>query len=199
MFETLLLMAVMGTLPPISSSPQEPSKVQKPPAPHLIPGAKEGELPVDSKDLQPVLLGATSREAILAHRETFRGSLSQTELQAGWLARWKAVDVPCSLVVAFGSWCDDSQQGLKDFLALSKEKNPFIAIHLIGVYRDKKTAPKDWPRGIEPQVIEKVPTFWLFELQPDGSQKLSGSIVETPPKPNQPMAEAVLDLLEKAR
>lgn len=107
--------------------------------------------------------------------------------------------MPCTLVVAFGSWCSDSQAELPDLLALTKESNPFVTLRYIGVYRDKRADADAWPKGITPQVIEKVPTIWLFELQPGGTQKLLGSIVETPPKPGQRMAEALLELLEKAK
>ncbi len=159
----------------------------------------EGALPRDSRDHQPLLLGATTRDAILSHRDIFRDNMSHRAIKAEWLARWKAVDVPCTLVVAFGSWCSDSQRELPDFLALTKDPNPFVTIQYIGINRDKKAEAVAWPKGIEPQSIDKVPTFWLFELQPGGGQKLLGSIVETPPKPDQGMAEAVLDLLAKAR
>ncbi|MBL0313269.1 MAG: hypothetical protein IPP78_11265 [Holophagaceae bacterium] len=173
-------------------------KKAEPAKPHLIPAKKEGGLPCDSKDQQGVLLGATTRDAILAHREIFRDNTKHRDIKAEWAARWKAVDVPCSLVVAFGSWCSDSQLELPDLLALTKEPNPFVSIHYIGVYRDKKVDASAWPKGIAPQAIEKVPTLWLFELEPGGTQKLLGSIVETPPQ-GQRMAEAVLDLLSKAR
>lgn len=167
--------------------------------PRLLPGQKAGDLPRDSKDQQVVLLGATTREVILSHRDIFRDNTRHRDIKAAWTARWKAIDVPCTLVVAFGSWCSDSQAELPDLLALTKEPNPFVAIHYIGVYRDKKIDASAWPQGIPPQTIEKVPTIWLFELQPGGTQKLLGSIVETPPKPGQRMAEAILELLEKAK
>ncbi len=166
-------------------------------APHLVPADKPGSLPRDSKDQQGVLLRVTTREAILSHRDIFRDNTKHRDIKPEWAARWKAIDAPCTLVVAFGSWCSDSQAELPDLLALTKEPNPFVTLHYIGVYRDKMVDAADWPKGIAPQAIEKVPTIWLFELQPGGEQKLLGSIVETPPK-GQRMAEAVLELLEKA-
>lgn len=167
-------------------------------APQLIPADRAGALPRDSKDQQGVLLGSTTREAILAHRDIFRDNTKHRDIKPEWAARWKALDAPCTLVVAFGSWCSDSQAELPDLLALTKEPNPFVTLHYIGVYRDKKTDAAAWPKNIAPQAIEKVPTIWLFVLQPGGEQKLLGSIVETPPR-GQRMAEAVLELLEKAR
>lgn len=193
-----LLMVVLRTCAYLPQVPQAPGEKPVPPSPRLISAETRQALPMDSKDHQPLLLGATSREAILAHRAVFRDNMDHLDVPAPWRARWKALDAPCTLVVAFGSWCSDSQAQLPDFLALSKETNPFIAVNFIGVNRDKKAASKDWPKGIEPQAIEKVPTFWLFALQPDGSWKLIGSIMEEPPKPHQRMAEAVLELLEKA-
>lgn len=165
--------------------------------PHLIPSEKKGGLPCDSKDHKEVLLGVATREAILSHRDIFRDNTRHRDIKAEWSARWKAMDAPCTLVVVFGSWCSDSQAELPDLLALTKDPNPFVTIHFIGVYRDKTTEASAWPTGITPQIVDKVPTIWLFGLQPGGGQKLLGSIVETPPK-GQRMAEAVLDLLAKA-
>ncbi len=181
------------------STPVAQTKHEEPPKPHLIPPTKEGALPCDSKDQQPVLVGATTREAILTHRAIFRENMKHRTMKAEWLARWKAIDTPCTLVVAFGSWCSDSQAQLPNFLALTQEANPFVTIHYHGVYRDKKAEGSAWPKGVEPQPIVKVPTFWLFTLQPGGGQKLVGSIVETPPKKDQDMAEAVVELLEQAK
>lgn len=171
---------------------------EAPEKPHLIPAETSGGLPRDSKDQKAVLLGVTTREAMLSHRDIFSDNTKHRDIKAEWSARWKAMDVPCTLVVAFGSWCSDSQAELPDLLALTKESNPFVTLHYIGVYRDKKVDVAAWPKGITPQVIEKVPTIWLFELQPGGAQKLLGQIVETPPN-GQRMAEAVLELLSKAK
>jgi hypothetical protein len=193
----LLTMPIQESLKAGSTSKAGQEK-EAPAKPHLIPAEKAGALPCDSKDHQPVLLGATTREAILSHREVYGDNLKRSEISPEWAARWKAVAVPCTLVVAFGSWCSDSQTELPDLMALTKEPNPFVAIHYIGVYRDKKVDAGAWPKGVAPQAVEKVPTIWLFELQPGGAQKLLGSIVETPPN-GQRMAEAVLDLLALAR
>lgn len=203
MLPVFLLIASMLTMPiqelrMNESTNQAGSKKEEALKPHLIPAEKEGGLPCDSKDHQVVLLGVTTREAILSHREIFRDNTKHRDIKAEWTTRWKAIDVPCTLVVVFGSWCSDSQTELPDLLALAKEPNPFVTIQYIGVYRDKKVDASAWPKGLAPQVIEKVPTIWLFELQPDGAQKFLGSIVETPPN-GQRMAEAVLDLLSRAR
>lgn len=171
----------------------------KPPAPRLLPAAQEGDLPCDSKDQQPVILGATLREAILAHRPIFRANTEKVVLPPELLKRWRDLSTPCTLVVAFGSWCGDSQRELPSFLALTAEENPFVKVRFLGVYRDKKVAPGVWPQGLEPQAVAKVPTFWLYVLQPGGGSKLAGSIVENPPKKGQNMAEAVVELLEAAR
>ena len=199
MFPLFLLSAYMLAAPiqegRIQESTGQAGQIKADPLkPYLIPAAKEGGLPRDSKDGQVVLLGAATREGILSHRDIYRDLIKQREINAEWTARWKAIEVPCTLVVVFGSWCSDSQTELPDLLALTKDPNPFVTIHYIGVYRDKKADPPVWPKGITPQVIEKVPTVWLFALQPGGAQKLIGSIVEVPPN-GQRMAQAVLDLL----
>jgi thiol-disulfide isomerase/thioredoxin len=203
MLSVFLLTASLLAVPLQEAQVKEPinqavEKKEEPAKPQLIPAGKAGELPCDSKDHQAVLLGATTREAILSHRDIYRDHTKHRDIKAEWAARWKAITAPCTLVVVFGSWCSDSQMELPDLLALAKEPNPFVTIHYIGVYRDKKADASAWPKGIAPQVIEKVPTIWVFSLQPGGTQKLLGSIVETPPN-GQRTAEAVLDLLALAR
>lgn len=200
----VFLLAALTLTVPIQEGRKNESAIQagqktaEPLKPHLLPAEKAGGLPIDSKDQQVVLLGPATRDAFLMHRDIYRDNTKHRRIKEEWTARWKAVEVPCTLVVVFGSWCSDSQAELPDLLALTKEPNPFVTIQYIGVYRDKNIDASAWPKGIAPQLVEKVPTIWLFELQPDGTQKLLGSILETPPK-GQRMAEAVLDLLAKAR
>lgn len=170
---------------------------QPAPPPAMIPPAKAGELPCDARDHQPLLLGATTRQAILDHRASFRDGAAKAQLPEALRARWKAVKAPLTLVAVFGSWCGDSQRELPELLALEAEPNPFIEVHYLGVYRDKKLDPSAWPSGCAPQAVDRVPTFYLFALQPGGGQKLVGTIVETPPKPGQRMAEALVELAEK--
>jgi len=167
--------------------------------PPMIQAAKPGELARDGKDRQPILLGTCAPEDILRHREIFRANLARTDLKTEWKTRWKALDSPCVLVVVFGSWCGDSHRELPDLLALMKDPNPFVEVRLVGVYRDKKVDAAAWPKGVAVPVVEKVPTFWLYAQQPGGGYRLAGSIVENPPVKGQRMAEALLDLLEKAR
>jgi hypothetical protein len=182
----LLSLALSGTFAPDGPPP-------------LSPDLKPGQLPRDAGDQQPLLLGACTREDILRHREVFRSGTAAAALKPEWTARWKALDRPCVLVVAFGSWCGDTQRQLPDLLALLQDPNPFVEVRFVGVARDKKLTASPWPKGVAPQAAERVPTFWLCTLQPGGAFKLAGSVVETPPKPGQRMAEAMLDLLEKAR
>ena len=68
----------------------------------------------------------------------------------------------------------------------------------IGVNRDKKLDPAAWPKGMEPQALYRVPTFYLFATQPGGGQKLMGTVVENPPRAGQSMAEALVELVESA-
>ena len=166
--------------------------------PPLLPPPTAGGLPLDGKDHLPVLLGPASAEAILQHREVFRSNLARTALKPEWKARWKGLDAPCVLVAAFGSWCGDSHEQLPDLLALMKEPNPFVEVRLVGVYRDKKLDPAAWGKGLPAQALERVSTFWVFAQKPGGGYQLVGSVVETP-RPGQRMAEALLELLEKAR
>jgi hypothetical protein len=177
-----------------------PNPAPKPPTapPTLLP-AGPGELPRDSRDGQAVLLGRTDREAILAHRNSYQSDTAKVSLPEAWKARWRAIQTPCTLVVAFGSWCGDTQRELPDLLALMEAPNPFITVHFIGVYRDKRAAPEAWPKGIPPRPILKVPTFWLHALQPGGAWVEVGAIVENPPVKGQRMAQALVELLEKAK
>jgi thiol-disulfide isomerase/thioredoxin len=165
--------------------------------PPMIPPAAAGELPCDARDKQPLLLGATTRKAILEHRAVFRDATAGVQLPEALRARWKAVHQPLTLVAVFGSWCGDSQRELPDLLAMESDPNPFIEVHYLGVYRDKKLDASAWPKGCAPQAVVRVPTFYLFATQPGGGQKLVGTVVETPPKPNQRMAEALVELAEK--
>lgn len=156
------------------------------------------QAPLDPKDQKPLLLGPTTREAILNHRAVFQEHLGRTRVSSVLADRWKAVRRPLTLVAVFGSWCSDSQEQLPGLLALDPLGNPFIEIHYLGVARDKVLAPAAWPQGCAPQAVQKVPTFYLFASQPGGAQALVGTVVETPPKPGQSMAEALVELVESA-
>jgi len=171
---------------------QSPAGLPAQAAEMLPPG-----LPIDGQD-RPVLLGATTVQAILAHRAIFRENLAKVKLTSELKARWKAVRRPLTLVAVFGSWCGDSHRQLPGLLALEAEPNPFIAVSYVGVNHDKAVPEGVWPKGCAPQAAVRVPTFFLFALQPGGSQKWVGSVVETPPREGQSMAEALVELVEAA-
>lgn len=154
--------------------------------------------PVDGKEKHPVLLGEVKPQAILASRAVFRENLSKQRLSAALKARWKAIRHPLTLVAVFGSWCGDSHRQLPGLLALDANPNPFIEVHYLGVARDRALAGSVWPRGCPPPPLTRVPTFYLFAIQPGGGQKLVGSVVETPPRAGQSMAEALVELVEAA-
>lgn len=162
------------------------------------PGTLPGGPLVDTRDHQPLLTGATSAKAILAHRAVFRENLAKVKLAPAVKARWKAVRHPFTLVAVFGSWCGDSHYQLPELLALEADPNPFIEAHYLGVLRDKVADPAAWPKGCPAQKVVRVPTFYLFATLPGGEQKLMGSVVENPPKAGQTMAEALVDLVEAA-
>lgn len=153
---------------------------------------------VDARDHQPLLLGATTSTAILAHRAVFRDNLAKVKLTPELKARWKAARHPFTLVAVFGSWCGDSHYQLPELLALEADPNPFIEVHYLGVHRDKVADAAAWPKGCPPQKVVRVPTFYLFATLPGGGQKLVGSVVENPPKAGQTMAEALVELVEAA-
>jgi thiol-disulfide isomerase/thioredoxin len=153
---------------------------------------------MDSTDSKAVLLGETTAQAILAHRLVFRDNLAKVKLTPELRARWKAVRRPLTLVAVFGSWCGDSHRQLPGLLALEAEPNPFLAVSYVGVNRDKAVPGGAWPNGCAPQIAVRVPTFFLFALQPGGAQRLVGSVVETPPREGQTMAEALVELVEGA-
>ncbi len=170
----------------------------------LIPPATvrqtpEPALPCDAKDHLPLLLGPCSRAQILAHREVFRDRTAHADLPESLQTRWMAIKRPFTLVLAFGSWCSDSQHEVPSFLALEGQPNPFVEVHFIGVPRTKEIEASAWPTGIAPLKAEKVPTAWVFALGPGGSQTLVGSVVEHPTKADETFAEAILDVMEKAR
>ena len=147
---------------------------------------------------RPVLLGKTTATEILAHRAIFRENLSKQAVGAPLRARWRAVRRPLTLVAVFGSWCGDSHYQLPGLLVLEETPNPFIEVHYLGVAKDKALKPSLWPEGCPPQPLEKVPTFYLFATQPGGGQALVGTVVENPPRKGQTMAEALVELAERA-
>lgn len=181
---TLLAFGTLGLLA------QPPGVVLAQPPGRLLAGPL-----VDARDHQPLLLGETTGKFILAHRAIFRDNLAKVQLSDGLKARWQSVRQPLTLVAVFGSWCGDSHRQLPGLLALEAEGNPFIEVHYLGVNRDKALAPDVWPKGFPPQPLDRVPTFFLFALQPGGGQKLVGSVVETPPREGQTMAEALVELV----
>lgn len=154
---------------------------------------------VDPKDGLPVLVGAATREAILAHREVYRSRAAAAQVPESLKARWRGIRTPSVLVVAFGSWCGDTQRELPDLLALLADPNPFVRVAFIGVARDKVAPPEAWPPDLAPERVLKVPTLWLYTLQPGGRLQKAGSIVENPPRAGQSMAEALVELLEGTR
>lgn len=160
-------------------------------------GNTQGSWPLDARDGKPVLLGETTAGVILAHRAVFREQFAKVTLPVPLKARWKAIRHPFTLVAVFGSWCGDSHYQLPDLLALEAAPNPFVEIHYLGVDHDKRLSPGLWPRGCEPQMVQRVPTFYLFATQPGGGQRLVGSVVENPPRAGQSMAEALVELLER--
>lgn len=183
MTRALLLLATLGLA-------AEPPAVQAP-----LPPAG---LPSDPKDHLPLLQGPVSAQEILAHRTVFRDTLAAAPVPAGLRDRWKAVRRPFTLVAVFGSWCGDSHYHLPDLLGLDADPNPFIEVRYLGVHRDKRLEPAQWPQGCPPQAVVRVPTFFLFATEPGGGQRLVGSVVENPPRAGQRMAEALVDLVEGA-
>ena len=170
-----------------------------PPSLHQTPVQASHELPCDAKDHQPLLIGDCSRAEILAHREVFKDRTDHAELSESLRIRWMAIKRPFTVVIAFGSWCGDSQHELPSFLALDGQPNPFVVVQFIGVARSKEIAAGAWPAGIAPQKAEKVPTAWVFTLGPGGTQTLAGSVVEHPAKPGESFAEAIVDVMEHAQ
>jgi hypothetical protein len=154
--------------------------------------AREGK-----KEWSKDIVGLTNVETILVRPEFSKG-YENSRLEPDLGRRWGAIDSPCTVVVVFGSWCGDSHRWLPEAIRLAEESNPFVSVHWIGIGRNKKTKKADWPEGSVRQRTRRVPTFWLFAPTPGGGARLAGSIVENPPKAHQGMAEALVELLEKA-
>jgi len=155
------------------------------------------QLRSDNKNNLPVLIGPVTAEMIIEHRSEFSDIYEKVQIDPELIKRWKAIETPCAIVAVFGSWCGDSHHWLPDVIKLAETSNPFISINWIGTNRSKATKKSAWPQQSIPQKVKKVPTFWLFASIPGGKIKLVGSIVENPPKPNQTMAEALIELLER--
>ena len=186
----LSVLTAILSLPTGSIGPQEP-----PPVYDLVDQHDDCP-PLDSKDGQPVLIGPATSGEILSHRPEFSNTYEKVFIRPDWKVRWEKIDIPCTIVVVFGSWCADSYHWIPDLIKLSEARNPFVRVHWLGTCRDKATNPCDWPPQTIPQKTERVPTFWLFSPAPGGNTRLAGSIVENPPRVGQTMAEALLELLE---
>jgi thiol-disulfide isomerase/thioredoxin len=144
----------------------------------------------------PLLLGETTAQAILANRSKFRDNLAKVALPEDLRARWQALRRPLVLVAVFGSWCGDSHRQLPALLALAAESNASIQVHYLGVARDMALKTSDWPKGCPPQKVVRVPTFYLFDVQPGRQPRLLATVVEKPPRAGQTMASALVELLE---
>ncbi|MDR2560928.1 MAG: thioredoxin family protein [Holophagales bacterium] len=150
-------------------------------------------------DDPPVLIGPTTAKAILEHRSGFQKVYDETQIPPELSERWQRINKPCSLVVAFGSWCGDSRRWVPEIIKLAEADNPYISIYWVGTGKNKKAEKGWWPPKAKRQKIKKVPTVWLFAAAPKGKVKKIGKIVENPPKAGQTMAEAVVELLESVR
>ncbi|MCL1892894.1 MAG: thioredoxin family protein [Holophagaceae bacterium] len=191
MLQMLFLFGLFGS-PQEAPVPQESIK-------YGLIQSEKGSLPLDSKDNLPVIIGQTTSNIILEHRREFRNAYEKVQISPELCSRWKKIAIPCTIVVVFGSWCGDSHNWVPDLIKLSEMPNPFISVHWVGTYRDKTTKQNHWPEQTEMQIVEKVPTFWLFTPAGGSGTKLVGKIVENPPKIDQTMAEALLELLESLR
>jgi hypothetical protein len=145
------------------------------------------------------LIGPTTAKAILEHRPEFQKVYDETQIPPELSERWRSINKPCSLMVAFGSWCGDSSRWVPEIVKLAEVGNPYISIYWVGTDRDKKAKKEYWPPSAKPQKIKKVPTVWLFAAALGGKTKKVGSIVENPPKAGQTMANALVELIESIR
>jgi hypothetical protein len=152
---------------------------------------------IDGKDGLPILIGPVTAEMIIKHRPGFFDAYEKVRIDTELIKRWEAIETPCTIVVVFGSWCGDSQRWLPDVIKLTETPNPFVSVYWIGTKRNKTTKKRAWPPQSIRQKTKRVPTLWLFAPVPGGKIKLVGSIVENPPKTDQTMAEALLELLEQ--
>jgi hypothetical protein len=179
------MMSLLFSLTVIISSSQE------------VPVSQKKTPVIDSKDGLPVLIGPVTAEMIIKHRPEFSDVYEKIQIEPELIKRWRAIEKPCVIVAVFGSWCGDSHRWLPDVIKLTETSNPFISVYWIGTNRKKTVKKSDWPLQSIPQKTKKVPTFWLFTPIPGGKTKLMGSIVENPPKTEQTMAEALIELMER--
>ncbi|MDR0498658.1 MAG: thioredoxin family protein [Holophagales bacterium] len=190
------MLATLFSLAVIIGSSQEvqvsPTQVHYEHAP-----AEEGNLPLDSKDKHPVLIGSVTTEMILRHRSEFYDVYEKVQISPELTEQWKTIETPYTIAVVFGSWCEDSHRWLPDLIRLAETPNPYISVCWIGVSRNKTTKKSAWPPQSIRQKIKKVPTIWLFTQVPGGKTKLVGSIVENPPRTDQTMAEALVELMRR--
>jgi len=191
------MMSVLFSLFAIISSYQEVITTQTPINYELTP-VQGSVLRSDNKDNLPVIIGPVTAEMIIEHRSEFSEAYEKVHIDPELIKRWKAIETPFTIVTVFGSWCGDSHRWLPDVIKLVETPNPFISVYWIGTNRNKSTKKSAWPQQSIPQKVKRVPTLWLFASIPGGKIKLMGSIVENPPKPDQTMADALLELMEQS-
>jgi hypothetical protein len=162
-------------------------------------GSTSGKALLFGGDDLPVLIGPTTAKAILDHRPGFQKVYDDIQILPELSERWQRINKPCSLMVAFGSWCEDSRRWVPEIRKLAETSNPYISIYWVGTGKNKKAEKGWWPPKAKRQKIKKVPTVWLYAAAPKGQVKVVGKIVENPPKAGQTMAEALVELLESVR
>jgi cyclophilin family peptidyl-prolyl cis-trans isomerase/HEAT repeat protein len=91
-----------------------------------------------------------------------------------WLERLRSAKLKYGIVVAMGTWCDDSREQVPRLQAILRalgERSPFETPRLIGIDRSKTIEFERYPYGS----VERVPTMVVTS----GGQEI-GRIVETP-------------------
>lgn len=160
------------------------------------PRVNIASLPCDPKDMQPIVLGRTTPEVILAHRAVFKDRTGVLKISPASLNALKSIRNTYEIVVVFGSWCSDTQQHLPSILSMANVPSEKIKYYFIGVDRSKGVNLKDWPQHLPLQQTVRIPSVFIFSREPNGTFVFTNSIVEQPTSPNEMMCDSLLRILK---
>ena len=136
---------------------------------------------------QQEILGPVTRDEIVAKCPEWQAVAAAYAPAPEAVERLRAVSREVLVEVFLGSWCDDSESHVSEFLkVLEVVDNPLIRAEYIGIPEDKAKRPPYY-RGKD---IVKIPTFIVLI---DGAEK--GRIIEAPVKT---VEDDLLAIIEKS-
>ncbi|MBR9727526.1 TlpA family protein disulfide reductase [Shewanella intestini] len=133
-----------------------------------------------------IITGAMTLKEIETSLPSYSAQFQDYNADKAAIKQLQQISTPTQVVVAFGTWCPDSQRETPRFMKLLKQvNNPNITVKFIAVDHDLKD-----PKGLAaPYKIDNVPTFIVQQ-----QQKTLGTIIE---KPTVSLEKDLLNILAK--